>query len=136
MALQAILVPERTWEHSKKSVDFIKRYIFPGGQLVGLGAISQAMTSTALRLVHYEDITPHYAETLRRWRERFLASRAEIAALGMDERFYRTWDFYLAYCEGAFRERVNLTAQLVFENGAARQSSILGALELGVEKAA
>ncbi len=136
MALQAILVPERTWEHSKKSVDFIKRYIFPGGQLVGLGAISQAMTSTALRLVHYEDITPHYAETLRRWRERFLASRAEIAAIGMDERFFRTWDFYLAYCEGAFRERVNLTAQLVFENGAARKSSILGALELGVEKAA
>ena len=119
MALQAILVPERFWEHSKRSVDFIKRYIFPGGQLVGLGAISQAMAGTALHLVHYEDITAHYAETLRRWRERFLASRAQIAALGMDERFVRTWDCYLAYCEGAFHERLNLTAQLVFESGAA-----------------
>ena len=122
MALQAILVPERWWEHSKRSVDFIKRYIFPGGQLVGLGAISQTLAGTALRLVHYEDITPHYAETLRRWRERFLASRAQISALGMDERFVRTWEFYLAYCEGAFHERLNLTAQLVFENGAARRS--------------
>ena len=121
MALQAILVPERFWEHSKRSVDFIKRYIFPGGQLVGLGAISQAMAGTALHLVHYEDITAHYAETLRRWRERFLASRAQIAALGMDERFVRTWEFYLAYCEGAFHERLNLTAQLVFENGSARR---------------
>lgn len=121
MALQAILVPERYWEHSKRSVDFIKRYIFPGGQLVGLGAISQALTGTALRLVHYEDITPHYAETLRRWRDRFLASRAQIAALGMDDRFVRTWEFYLAYCEGAFHERINLTAQLVFENGAMRR---------------
>lgn len=120
MALQAILVPEHAWEPSKRSVDFIKRYIFPGGQLVGLGAISRALSRTPLRLVHYEDITPHYAETLRRWRERFRARRAEIAALGMDERFFRTWDFYLAYCEGAFLERVNLTAQLVFENGAAR----------------
>lgn len=121
MALQAILVPEHAWEHSKRSVDFIKRHIFPGGQLVGLGAISASLSRTALRLVHYEDITPHYAETLRRWRERFLASRGQIEALGMDERFVRTWEFYLAYCEGAFHERLNLTAQLVFENGAARR---------------
>lgn len=135
MALQAILVPEQTWESSKKSVDFIKRYIFPGGQLVGLGALSQAMTSTALRLVHYEDITPHYAETLRRWRDRFLASRPAIAALGMDDRFFRTWEFYLAYCEGAFHERVNLAAQLVFENGSTRRASILGALERGARQA-
>ena len=136
MALQAILVPEQSWEHSKKSVDFIKRYIFPGGQLVGLGAISQAITKTALRLVHYEDITPHYAETLRRWRDRFLASRGEITALGMDERFFRTWEFYLAYCEGAFHERVNLAAQLVFENGGGRRNSILGALEILEEQSA
>ncbi|MBK7951000.1 MAG: class I SAM-dependent methyltransferase [Deltaproteobacteria bacterium] len=128
MALQAILVPERWWAHSKQSVDFIKRYIFPGGQLVGLGAISQALAGTALRLVHYEDITPHYAETLRRWRASFLEQRDAIAALGMDERFFRTWDYYLAYCEGAFHERVNLAAQLVFENPGLRRRAILGAL--------
>ncbi|MEZ4334053.1 MAG: cyclopropane-fatty-acyl-phospholipid synthase family protein [Myxococcota bacterium] len=128
MALQAILVPERWWEHSKQSVDFIKRYVFPGGQLVGLGAISQALAGTPLRIAHYEDITPHYAETLRRWRARFLACEADVAALGMDTRFRRTWDYYLAYCEGAFHERVNLAAQLVFENEGLRRGSLLGAL--------
>ena len=129
MAIQAILVPERFWEYSTRNVDFIKRYIFPGGQLVAMGAISRCLAQTPLRLVHYEDITPHYAETLRRWRDRFLASRASLAGLGLDERFQRTWDFYLAYCEGAFHERVNLAAQLVFENGGARRGSILGALD-------
>ncbi len=124
MAIQAILVPEHAWEPSIRGVDFIKRYIFPGGQLVGLGAISQALSSTRLRLAHYEDITPHYAETLRRWRKRFRARRGEIAALGMDERFFRTWDFYLAYCEGAFLERANLAAQLVFDQAAARRGSL------------
>ncbi|MBY0401847.1 cyclopropane-fatty-acyl-phospholipid synthase family protein [Myxococcota bacterium] len=128
MALQAILVPEQWWEHSKQSVDFIKRYIFPGGQLVALGAISQALAGTALRMVHYEDITPHYAETLHRWRARFLEQRATIATLGMDERFFRTWDYYLAYCEGAFHERINLAAQIVFENSGLRRGAILGAL--------
>ncbi|MFO0688316.1 MAG: cyclopropane-fatty-acyl-phospholipid synthase family protein [Myxococcota bacterium] len=129
MALQAILVPERWWEHSKQSVDFIKRYIFPGGQLVGLGAISEAIAGTALRVVHYEDITPHYAETLRRWRETFFDRRDAIKSLGMDERFFRTWDYYLAYCEGAFHERVNLAAQLVFENAGLRRGAILGAID-------
>jgi cyclopropane-fatty-acyl-phospholipid synthase len=124
MAIQAILVPERFWEYSKRSVDFIKRHIFPGGQLVAMGEISRCLERTALSLVHYEDITPHYAETLRRWRERFLATRSQLAGLGLDERFVRTWDFYLAYCEGAFHERVNLAAQLVFENGGARRSPI------------
>jgi cyclopropane-fatty-acyl-phospholipid synthase len=136
MALQAILVPEHTWEASKRSVDFIKRYIFPGGQLVGLGAISQALAGTALRLVDYEDITPHYAETLRRWRERFRAQRTEIAALGMDDRFLRTWDFYLAYCEAAFLERLNLTAQLVFENGSARRGPLAAWCDHAEEDAA
>jgi cyclopropane-fatty-acyl-phospholipid synthase len=129
LALQAILVPERDWERSKRSVEFVKRYVFPGSQLVALGAISRAIEATDLTLTHYEDITPHYAETLRRWRERFLASRARVGELGYDARFQRTWEFYLAYCEGAFRERVNLAAQLVFEKAGTRANSLLGALE-------
>jgi cyclopropane-fatty-acyl-phospholipid synthase len=129
-ALQAILVPECDWERSKRSVDFVKKYVFPGGQLVALGAISRALASTALRLAHYEDITPHYAETLRLWRERFLAARSRVAQLGYPEVFQRTWEFYLAYCEGAFRERSNVTAQLVFENGATRRGALLGELSL------
>jgi len=129
LALQAILVPERDWERSKRSVEFVKRYVFPGSQLVALGAISAAIAATDLTLTHYEDITPHYAETLRRWRESFLASCARVGELGYDERFQRTWEFYLAYCEGAFRERVNLAAQLVFEKAGARASSLLGTLD-------
>jgi cyclopropane-fatty-acyl-phospholipid synthase len=127
LALQAILVNEQDWELSKRSVDFVKRHVFPGGQLVSMGAIAAAVgESTDLRFAHYEDITPHYAETLRRWRERFLANRARTRELGLSETFQRTWDFYLAYCEGAFRERVNVTAQLVFEKPAARRASLLG----------
>jgi cyclopropane-fatty-acyl-phospholipid synthase len=135
-ALQAILVPECDWQRSIRSVDFVKKYVFPGGQLVALGAISEALAPTRLRLTHYEDITPHYAETLRRWRERFLASRARVSQLGYPESFQRTWEFYLAYCEGAFRERSNVTAQLVFENGAVRRGSLLGDLTPTEEEAA
>jgi cyclopropane-fatty-acyl-phospholipid synthase len=135
-ALQAILVPECDWERSKRSVDFVKKYVFPGGQLVALGAISEALAPTAMRLTHYEDITPHYAETLRRWREGFLANRARASRLGYPESFQRTWDFYLAYCEGAFRERSNVTAQLVFEKAATRRGTLLGDLAPVMEEAA
>ncbi len=133
MALQAILVPESDWERSKRSVDFVKRHVFPGGQLVAVGAISRALEATDLRLTHFEDITPHYAETLRRWRERFRAARERVAALGYPDSFQRTWDFYLAYCEGAFRERSNSVAQIVFERPDARRGALLGALELSPE---
>jgi len=126
MAIQAILVPERGWARSTTNVDFIKRHVFPGGELVGLGAISQALAGTPLRIVDYEDLTPHYAETLRRWRETFLARRAEVAALGLDERFLRTWDYYLAYCEAGFHERVSLAAQIVLENGEMRRGIASG----------
>jgi cyclopropane-fatty-acyl-phospholipid synthase len=101
-ALQGIFVPESDWERSKRSVDFVKRYVFPGGQLVALGAISRALEQTDLRLTHFEDITPHYATTLSLWRERFRASRERVSALGYPPTFLRTWEFYLAYCEAAF----------------------------------
>ena len=91
--------------------------------------LPSTFAGTALRVVHYEDITPHYAETLRRWRETFFDRRDAIKSLGMDERFFRTWDYYLAYCEGAFHERVNLAAQLVFENAGLRRGAILGAID-------
>ena len=129
LALQAILVPERDWERSKRSVEFVKRHVFPGSQLVALGAISSALARTDLTLTHYEDITPHYAETLRRWRTNFLASRARLGELGIADAFQRSWEFYLAYCEGAFRERANLAAQLVFEKAGTRSVSPLGSLE-------
>jgi cyclopropane-fatty-acyl-phospholipid synthase len=76
-----------------------------------------------------EEITPHYAETLRRWRERFHQNQVAVAALGLDERFRAMRDYYLAYCEGAFRERVNGVAQMVLEKSSCRHAPLLGRLE-------
>jgi cyclopropane-fatty-acyl-phospholipid synthase len=114
MFLQAILVAERDLAASLRSVDFVKRHVFPGGQLVSVGSISQALAKCGsdLQFVRLDDITPHYAETLRHWRRRFLAKLDRVTALGLDARFQRLWDFYLAYCEGAFRERANCAAQI------------------------
>jgi cyclopropane-fatty-acyl-phospholipid synthase len=134
MALQAILHREQDWESSKRSVDFIKRYIFPGGQLISMQGIASALAAgTDLRMTHYEDITAHYAETLSRWREVFLKRSDAVAALGLDERFRAMWEYYLAYCEGGFRERVIGTAQLVFEKPRSRCGRALGSLTPLVE---
>jgi len=116
MFLQAITNPERDYEASLRNVDFAKRYVFPGGQLVSLGAICDAAAhSGELQPTRVEDVTPHYAETLRHWRARMAGNRAQMRTLGLDERFLRLWDFYLAYCEGGFRERAIRTLQLKLE---------------------
>lgn len=114
MFLQAITVPERDLEASVRSVEFIKRYVFPGGQLVSVGSICDAIARAGsdLQITQLTDITADYATTLKRWRERYLAAQQQVAALGFDERFRRLWEFYLAYCEGGFRERAIGTIQL------------------------
>ncbi|RIL05778.1 MAG: SAM-dependent methyltransferase [Proteobacteria bacterium] len=114
MFLQAITVPERDFAASVRNVEFIKRYVFPGGQLVSVGAICDAIARAGsdLQITALGDVTEHYATTLRIWRERYLAAQAQVAALGFDERFRRLWEFYLAYCEGGFRERAIGTIQL------------------------
>jgi cyclopropane-fatty-acyl-phospholipid synthase len=113
MALvQAILTPDHTYEASLRSVDFMKRYIFPGGQLPSVGAICRAIVGTDLRFVDLDDMGSHYALTLRRWRERFLRNRERIRALRYSESFLRMWEYYLALCEGGFAERVISVAQV------------------------
>ena len=107
MALQAIVIPDRFYERARRSVDFIKRYIFPGSFLPSVGALTRAIGSASdLAVIQLDDLTPHYVETLACWRERFGANRDRIAALGHEEEFRRRWEYYLAYCEGGFRERV------------------------------
>jgi cyclopropane-fatty-acyl-phospholipid synthase len=119
MFLQAIANPERDYAASLRNVDFVKRYVFPGGQLVSLGAICNAIAATGrLQPTRLEDVTAHYAETLRHWRSRMAESRGAMRALGLDERFLRLWDFYLAYCEGGFRERAIHAIQLRLERAA------------------
>lgn len=134
MLVQAITMRDRRFEAHKRNVDFIKRYIFPGSCIPSLGALAEASARTDLKLIGLEDITSHYALTLRHWRERFLARRAEIAALGYGEEFLRLWEWYLAYCEGGFRERYIGNAQLLYEGPARRAAAPLTptqAIDLG-----
>ena len=114
MVLQAITINEQSYERAKNATDFIKAFIFPGGSLPSVNSITRASARAGLSVVDLEDIGRHYAETLRRWRQRFDEHRDELEALGYDERFRRMWTFYLAYCEAAFLERHVSNVQVVF----------------------
>lgn len=104
--IQAITIEDSRYEQALASVDFIKRYIFPGSFIPCVSAITGAAARASdLRLVNLEDFGPSYALTLNHWRQRFLARLGEVRALGYDERFIRMWEFYLCYCEGGFIER-------------------------------
>jgi len=113
--IQTILVPDARWDRYRKTPDWIERYVFPGCLIPSLGALTQALRGTTLHLTNLEEIGTNYAETLRRWRSRFHGRFGDVAQLGYDERFQRTWDFYLAFCEAAFRTRTLLDAQLLLE---------------------
>ncbi|MEZ5353676.1 MAG: cyclopropane-fatty-acyl-phospholipid synthase family protein [Bryobacteraceae bacterium] len=114
-ALQAILLAEYRYEQYLRQPDFIQTYIFPGSHIPSLGSLCEAAArSSDFTLREYDDITPHYAETLRRWRRAFLARRADIRRMQFPERFIRMWDYYFSYCEAGFEERNCLDAQLVF----------------------
>ncbi len=105
-AIQAILVPEQRWERYRRTPDWIERYVFPGCLIPSLEALSRAAAKDSrLGIYGVHEIGEHYAETLRRWRENFHARIEDVRRLGYDQRFERTWDFYLAFCEAAFRTR-------------------------------
>ncbi|HQC28708.1 MAG TPA: cyclopropane-fatty-acyl-phospholipid synthase family protein [Methylotenera sp.] len=104
--IQAITIQDQRYESAKKSVDFIQRYIFPGSCIPSNTAMLSSITrNTDLRLFDLEDIGPHYATTLRRWRENFFDNIEAVRKLGYSEEFIRMWEFYLCYCEGGFAER-------------------------------
>lgn len=128
MLVQGITVPEWAWERHKRSVDFMKRYIFPGCSLISMTGVSQAMAHTDLRWENVEDIGPHYARTMHEWRRRFLARLPDVRRLGFDERFIRMWDFYLSSCEAAFEERYTSNVQLLLARSGDRSCSLLPAL--------
>ena len=115
MALQAITIGDHVFDRHKRSVDFIKRYIFPGSCIPSITAISNAVAeSTDLRLVHLDDITPHYARTLREWRRRFFTNIDKVREMGYSDTFIRMWEYYLCYCEGGFAERYISDVQMLF----------------------
>ncbi len=106
MLLQTITMPDQKFKAYRRNSDWIRKYIFPGGELASIaGILSSLGRRTQLTLFHAEDIGLHYAETLRRWKESFLANLEELADMGFDIRFARMWEFYLTYCEAAFEER-------------------------------
>jgi cyclopropane-fatty-acyl-phospholipid synthase len=114
MLLQAITISDQRYEQARRSVDFIQRYIFPGGCLPSIAVISDKVSQkTDMNIIAVEDIGDHYAQTLNQWREGFLARLEEVRAQGFDERFIRMWEFYLCYCEGGFLERSIGTAQVL-----------------------
>ncbi len=105
MLLQAITIDDRLYAEARRSVDFIQRYIFPGGALPCVSALTRAVArASGLRFLHLGEYGAHYGATLRHWRRRLQASREAARGLGYSERFLRMWDFYLGYCEGGFLE--------------------------------
>jgi cyclopropane-fatty-acyl-phospholipid synthase len=112
--LQAITIEDHRYAQALRSVDFIKRHVFPGSFIPSIQAMLTAKTRACeLGLVHLEDFGACYARTLGAWRQRFLARVPEARARGFDDDFIRNWEFYLAYCEGGFRERAIGVAQLL-----------------------
>jgi cyclopropane-fatty-acyl-phospholipid synthase len=112
--VQVISIPAQRERAYRRRPDFIQTHVFPGGYLPSLASMTRAMTrSSNLMVDRVDDIAADYAETLRRWRQRFLGRVDEVRALGFDEQFVRLWVFYLAYCEAAFASRYIQDLQLV-----------------------
>ena len=115
MVMQAITIQDQRFEQYKNSVDFIQRYIFPGGCLPSNQVVADNIaTHTDMQIVGLDDITFDYAMTLRAWRNAFFSRIDAVREQGFDQRFINMWDFYFCYCEGGFLERVISAAQFTF----------------------
>ena len=121
MALQGITYNEQNFDTYKDSVDFIKKYIFPGSCLISISQIIDVIKNkTDLSMIDMEDITRHYAETLNRWRKNFMNVLPEVKEMGYSKAFINMWEFYFLYCEAGFLERNIGDVQLVFAKSEAR----------------
>jgi cyclopropane-fatty-acyl-phospholipid synthase len=125
MLLQAITIQDQFYEQALKSVDFIQRYVFPGSFIPSVQALSKSLArATDFKIFHLEDIGPHYARTLRLWRERFFRNLAAVRELGYSDSFVRLWEYYLCYCEGGFMERQLGTVQMLLTKPACRRAPV------------
>ncbi|MFT5739976.1 MAG: cyclopropane-fatty-acyl-phospholipid synthase, partial [Gammaproteobacteria bacterium] len=114
MLLQAITIPSQRYHYAQKSVDFIQRYIFPGGSLPSHEImLSSLRKHSDLEMVAMREIGDDYARTIGIWHKRFNANLQQVRALGFDECFIRMWNYYLCYCQGAFSERAIGTTQML-----------------------
>jgi cyclopropane-fatty-acyl-phospholipid synthase len=125
MALQAIIIPDNRYDDYRRNVDFIQKYIFPGGCLPSFSAMTRALQrGTDFRLIHSEDFAAHYGETIAHWRQNFWSHEEQVRQMGFDERFLRMWNYYLCYCEAGFRERQIGVSQLVLARPESRRSLV------------
>ena len=123
LLIQAITIAESRFKAASKSVDFIQKYIFPGGALASAAELVRigSAEEQGLRLYGLDDLTRHYAETMRAWADQFTLQRKQLSEMGLSEAFLNMWDFYLAYCEAGFRERATGLVHLQFHKSQFRE---------------
>ncbi|MEQ8837897.1 MAG: cyclopropane-fatty-acyl-phospholipid synthase family protein, partial [Lacipirellulaceae bacterium] len=122
--LQGITIPAERYEGYRRRIDFIQKYIFPGGCLVSLERLRQIVAKkTTLNEIEEQDFSSHYRRMLLAWRERFLNSREQIAALRPDEKFFRAWDYYFAYCAAGFAVGKIGVSQILYESKPAKNGA-------------
>ena len=114
--IQAITIRDQRMEHYRNNVDFIQRYIFPGGFLPSVQMLANNVSNrTDMFITNLKDIGLDYARTLELWRHAFNANLAQLDREKYDDAFVRLWNYYFCYCEGAFKERAISTVQLTLE---------------------
>ncbi len=117
MSLQTIAFPDVAYEPQRRGANWIQTYIFPGGLLPSLAEIERSLHGTRLLVRRVEDIAPSYVRTLAAWRAAFTGRLDEVRAMGFDERFIRTWEFYLSISEAGFATGITQDLQIVLEKG-------------------
>ncbi len=115
MSLQSITFPDAAYERQLRGANWIQTYIFPGGLCPSLAVIERATHDTRLLITHVTDIAADYVRTLRAWRTRFMEQTDAVMTMGFDERFVRTWEYYLALSEAGFATGISQDLQIVFE---------------------
>ncbi|MBI1355697.1 MAG: methyltransferase domain-containing protein [Acidobacteria bacterium] len=125
LLIQGITMGDDRYAAYRKGVDFIQRYVFPGSCLPSVTALCAAAGEASdLRPAHLEDLTPHYAETLRRWRGAFFQNLDAVRRLGYSEAFVRLWEYYLCYCEAGFEEGTCGDVQILFARPRRRRDTV------------
>jgi cyclopropane-fatty-acyl-phospholipid synthase len=113
-AIQAITIRDQAYNYAIRNVDFIQRYIFPGSTIPSVTRMMESVRDkTDMILAGFEDITDHYCLTLSQWRQAFWRAEPKLRAMGMNDHGLRMWDYYFAYCEGGFAEKVIGVCQFI-----------------------
>ena len=116
MLIQAITISDYMYQDYLRSVDFIQKYIFPGGCLTSMHSMLDSVSrKTDLTLFHSEAFASSYAKTLELWHERFITNYEKVISLGYPGSFIRLWEYYLKYCQAGFEERVIDIQHLCFK---------------------